>query len=276
MAAAKCYAENSGMKGHWDEELHGLDYVMYAYLQQGRDELAKEQLLYLKTIDIVFPLNNKIAYTFAAVPTRYALERKDWEEAASLELKPDSFPWENFPWEKSVVSFGRILGAVHLNKPDAAKKDLEVLKANHATLLEKKKTYQANQVQIQIKASEAWIQYQEGKKESAIQIMNEAADMEDATEKDPVTPGEVVPARELLGDLYFAMGKFDKALEAYEADMQRHPGRFNGLYGAAMAAQQSGATEKAKTFFQQLITLSKLSDKKRPELVTAESFLKNI
>jgi tetratricopeptide (TPR) repeat protein len=274
ISAAKCYAENSGIEGHWDEELHGIDYLVYAYLQQGRDEEVKEQLAYLRTIEKVFPINYKEAYTFAAVPTRYALERKNWKEAAALELKPVNFPWDNFLWEKSIVSFGRILGAVHVRKTDAAKTELAELQANYAKLMEKNRTYEAKQVQIQIKASEGWIRFSENDKEEAIRLMTEAATMEDATGKHPVTPGEVVPARELLGDMFMEMGEFAKALEAYEEDLKRHPGRFNGLYGAGLAAKKSGQTEKAITYFQQLKAMTQLSDKKRSELAIADSFLK--
>lgn len=274
ISAAKCYAENSGMQGHWDEELHGIDYLVYAYLQQARDGAVKEQLDYLQSMEIVFPMNNKDAYTFAAVPTRYALERKDWETAVSLELKPSNFPWEDYPWEKSIISFGKILGAVHTHNIEVATVGLSELKAGHEALLKKSKSYEANQVQIQIKASEGWIQFMKGNKTEAISLVTEAATMEDATEKHPITPGEVVPARELLGDLYLAMGEFAKALEAYEADLKRHPGRFNGLYGAGLAAQKAGNKEKATSYFQELLTTAQLSDKKRPELVIAESFLK--
>ena len=274
MSAAKCYAENSGIKGHWDEEIHGLDYLVYAYLQQGRDETAKQQLEYLLSMNVVFPLNNKVAYTFSSVPTRYALERKNWKEASLLKLEYEGFPWDNYPWERSIVSFGRVLGAVHTNKIGDAEKELAQLKANYATLLEKKKAYEATQVQVQCKAAEGWIKFSRGNKEEAIQLMTEAAAMEDATDKHPVTPGEVLPARELLGDLYFEMGEFGKALEAYEADLKRHPGRFNGLYGAGMAAHKSGNKEKAMSYFQQLITTAQLSDTKRHELLTAQSFMK--
>ena len=269
MTAAKCYAENSGIKGHWDEELHGLDYLVYAYLQQARDDKAKEQLEYLKTMLSVSPLNNKVAYTMAAVPTRFALERKNWEEAAGLKLNPSDFPWDDYSWERSIISFGRLLGAVHTNKPMIAKESLDELKKSHAQLIEEKKTYEANQVQIQIKASEAWMQFYGGNKKDAIALMIEAADMEDATEKHPVTPGEVVPARELLGDMYMEHGEFAKALEAYEADLKRHVARFNGLYGAALAAKKSGQNEKAKSYYQQLQAVAQASDGKRGSLTSA-------
>jgi tetratricopeptide (TPR) repeat protein len=273
MSAAKCYAENAGIKGHWDEEIHGLDYLVYAYLQQGRDDKAKEQVEYLKSMDVIFPLNNKVAYTFSSVPTRYALERKNWKDASELSLTLENFPWENFPWESSMVSFGRVLGAVHTRNVDKAQKDLAQLKANHARLIEKNKTYEAIQVQVQVKAAEGWIRFYQGDKQEAIRLMTESAVMEDATDKHPVTPGEVLPARELLGDLYFEMGEFKKALEAYEADLKRHPGRFNGLYGAGLSAHRSGDKAKAIAFFKELVTTSSLSDRQRPELKIAESIL---
>jgi tetratricopeptide (TPR) repeat protein len=129
-------------------------------------------------------------------------------------------------------------------------------------------------VHIQIKASEAWIAFSEGKKEEAIKLMTASADMEDATEKHPVTPGEVLPARELLGDMLMEMGDYAKALEAYEADLKRHPGRFNGLYGAGLAAKKLGETKKATTFFKQLVAITQFANKKRTELTEAELFLK--
>ena len=274
MTAAKCYAENSGIEGHWDEELHGLDYLTYAYLQQGRDDKAKEQLDYLKTIVSVTPLNNKIAYTMAAVPTRYALERKDWKEAAALELSPKSFPWNEYPWERAIVSFGKLLGAVREKKTELVKTALDELKASHAQLVKQNKSYEINQLNIQIKASEAWIKFSQGNKEEAVRLMAEAAAMEDATEKHPVTPGEVVPARELLGDLLMETKDYGKALEAYEADLKRHSGRLNGLYGAALAAQKSGEQEKAKQYFEQVVATAQLSTTDRDALITAKAFLK--
>lgn len=272
MTAAKCYAENSGLKGHWDEEIHGLDYLVYGYLQQGKDDKAKEQLDYLQSMDLVFPMNNKIAYTAAAVPTRYALERRDWSEAANLKVSLKNFPWNNYPWERSIISFGRLLGAVHTKQSQIVDKALSELKTNHAALVEKGNAYEANQVRIQVLASEAWINFYQGNRKEAVHLMKEAADLEDATDKHPVTPGEVLPARELLGDLFLEMGDYEKALEAYEADLKRHPGRFNGLFGAGQAANKSGDREKAKTYFQQLVTVAQSSDSKRPELAMAKSF----
>lgn len=272
MSAAKCYAENSGMKGHWDEELHGLDYLVYAYLQQARDDKAQEQLDYLNTIEVVEPINFKDAYTFSAVPARLALERKDWKGAAALDFKPVNFPWKDFPWESSITLFAKALGAVHVRDKALAQTCLAELKINHAKLLEKNKNYEAKQVLIQVKAVEAWIELMAGHKKEAITLMTESADMEDATEKHPVTPGEVLPTRELLGDMLMEVGAYADASKAYEDDLKRHAGRFNGLYGAALAAQKLGDAEKAKKYYTQLTAMAQLSNKNRPELLKAESY----
>jgi tetratricopeptide (TPR) repeat protein len=275
VSSAQCYAQNSGMKGHWDEELHGMDYLAYAYLQKADDDKAREQMEYLKTINEVFPTNFKEAYSFAAMPARYALERKRWEEAAQLELRPVDFPWEKFPWEKANLIFGRLLGAVHTHRLLAAKNGLSELQGIHKKLIEMKESRKANFVLIQIKASEGWIIFAEGKKLEALGLMSDAADQEDATEKDPVTPGEIIPARELLGDMYLEMGQYTKALEAYEADLKRHPNRFNGLYGAGLAEEKSGNVKDAILYYKQLIAISNAPGSNRSQWVRAEAFVRN-
>ena len=152
--------------------------------------------------------------------------------------------------------------------------ELKNLNTLHDTLIKQKDSYKANQVQIQIKTSEAWIQFQQGKNDEALKLMNLATDLEDKTEKSPVTPGEVIPARELLGDMLLQMNKPDKALEAYEADLKKHPNRFNGVYYAGLAAERSNNFEKANTYYRQLIDFANSTHSKRPELESAKLFLK--
>jgi len=271
--AAKCYAENAGLNGHWDEELHGMDYLMYAYLQKADDSLAKAQWDYLQTIRTVNPANFKVAYAFAAIPARYVLEKKMWKEAASLELYPSGFPWEKFAWQKAIIHFARLLGDVHSGLMDSARSELGKLKVLHDTLLNKGERYQANEVDIQIRASEAWIQFKNGKYGSALEHMISAADMEDATEKNPVTPGEVIPARELLADMLLEMGYKEKALTAYQEDLKLHPNRFNGLYGAGLASDKCGDKKNAASYYRQLSDISTIHSI-RPELINARLFLK--
>jgi tetratricopeptide (TPR) repeat protein len=272
-ASAKCYAENAGIKGHWDEELHGIDYLVYAYLQKGQNKLAKEQCDYLKNIHEVYPVNFKDAYAFAAIPARYVLENKMWKEASGLQTHPADFPWQKFPWQKAIIHFTRLLGSVHIGNLGSARAELDALHTIYDTLITQKDLYKANQVKIQIKTSEAWILFKEGKNKEALKLMHAAADMEDNTEKSPVTPGEVIPARELLGDMLLQMNKPGAALVAYEADLKKHPNRFNGLFGAGLAAERSNDHKKATAYYQQLMNVANSTDSSRPELNAARSFL---
>ena len=273
-SSAKCYAESAGIEGHWDEELHSLDYLVYSYLQKGDNDHAKEQYDYLKTIDQVSPVTFKVFYAYAAIPSRYALENKNWNYAANLKILPANYEWQKFPWQKAIIHFARTLGFLNIGKTDSARSELKNLNLLHDILMEQKDTYKANQVQIQIKTAEAWILFYDKKNNEALSLMNIAADMEDKTEKHPVTPCEVIPARELLGDMLLQMNKPEKALEAYEADLKKHPNRFNALYGAASAAERSNDVEKARSYYQQLIAIAS-PNSNRPELQTAKLFLKN-
>jgi tetratricopeptide (TPR) repeat protein len=271
-SSAKCYAVNASIKGHWDEELHGMDYLMYAYLQKSENDLAKAQWDYLKTINEVYPVNFKTAYAFAAIPSRYVLENKLWKEAAHLEIRPADFPWKKFPWQNAIFHFTRLLGSVHTGELDSAKVELSILNSIYDTLAGEKDMYKANQVGIQIKASEAWILLIEGEKDKGLRFMNAAADMEDATEKSPVTPGEVIPARELLGDMLVQLSYYNKALEAYKKDLEEHPNRFNGLYGAGMSAVKSGNIEAAQSYYQELLKMA-VTNSSRIEIADARLFL---
>ena len=271
-SSAKCYAEKADIKGHWDEELHGMDYLVYAYLQKGDMVHAKEQRDYLNTIQNVYPVDFKDAYAFAAIPARYLLENKMWHDAALLEIHPANFPWEKFSWQKAIIHFTRLIGLVHTGNIDSARAELNELNILHNSLIAEKDMYKANQVEIQIKASDALILFKEGHKKEALDLMQSAADMEDATEKHPVTPGQVVPARELLGDMLLEMGYYPKALEAYQEDLKINPNRFNALYGAGLAAEKSGDKLKAGFYYRQL-TDQAVSTSTRQELVSARLFL---
>jgi tetratricopeptide (TPR) repeat protein len=251
-----------------------MDYLVYAYLQKAELALAKEQCDYLKTINAVYPVDFKVAYAFAAIPARYLLENKMWKDAAGLEIHPAAFPWDKFPWQKAIIHFARLMGSVHTGEMDSARAELGKLKFLHDVVAEQKDIYKANQIGIQIKAAEAWMLFKEGKNSEALDLMNAAADMEDATQKSPVTPGEVIPARELLADMLLEMGDAKKALEAYQEDLKRHPNRFNGLYGAGSAAEKSGDAGKAGFYYQQLSAISAAGSPRR-ELVAARLFLKN-
>ena len=195
-----------------------------------------------------------------------------WEGAASMKAHPEQFPWDKFPWQKAIIHFTRLLGSVQNNQPDSAQAELDDLNRMYEKLKTGGDFYKANQVQIQIRSSEAWILFKEGKLKQALELMNMAADMEDKTEKSPVTPGEIIPARELLGDMLFQAGQYSEALKAYEADLQKHPNRFNALFSAGMAAQKSGNPDQASRYFRQLLSIA-VKNSDRVEIVEARSFL---
>ena len=273
--AAKCYAEAAGIKGHWDEELHGMDYLVYGYLQRGDNDAAKKQWDYLKTITVTQPLNFKVAYAYAAIPSRYVLENKLWKEAAALKIHTDNIDWEKFQWQEAILHFTRALGAVHTANLQAAKTELQTLKDLHQKLLQQKDDYKANQVNIQITTAAAWINFKEGNNDEAVNLMQTAAAMEDKTEKHPVTPGEVIPARELLADMLLQMDKPAAALKAYEEDLKKHPNRFNALYGAGLAAEKINDMDKAKQYYTQLTLVTGEFIANRREIQNARLFLKN-
>ncbi|MFT3948823.1 MAG: hypothetical protein QM763_17800 [Agriterribacter sp.] len=271
--AAKCYAESANISGHWDEEFHGIDYLVYAYLQKGENALAEKQVAYLSTITEVYPVNFKVAYAFAAIPSRYVLENRKWKEAAALERKLPGSSWSSFPWQEAIIHFTRLLGAVHTGNVNAAKLELAKLYFLRDTLQKQKDNYKSGEVAIQIKAGEAWIQFVSGNKSGAVDLMKQAADMEDSTGKHPVTPGEVLPARELLGDMFMLMGQHKHALQTYEAVLTKCPNRFNSLYGAGRAAEKSGNEQKAIYYYTRLSAITDATNSDRKELIELRKFL---
>jgi len=198
------------------------------------------------------------------------LENKMWKEAAALITPARLRSSEKQYWPEAIIHFTKLLGAVHINKLSDARNELKELNRLHQSLLEQKDNYKAGQVAIQIKSGEAWINFFDGNTNEALQQMEQAADMEDKTEKHPVTPGEVVPARELLGDMLMQLKQYDQALQAYEASLKKHNNRFNSVYGAAQAAEKTGNTAKATYYYDLLVSIAKNS--KRPEVATARKY----
>lgn len=274
-SSAVCYAESTNPGAHWDQEVHAVDYLVYAYLQTGNNELANEQYNYLKSFKNIFPANFASAYPAAAIPARIAVENKNWEEASKIQLLQfEELEWEKFPWQKALLHFAKALGTIHTNDLKTAEGELHLLGSIEQELIASGDAYSANQVAIQVKAIEAWLQLKKGNKAEAISLMKSAAEMESMTSKHPVTPGEIVPADELLADMLLAVNKPIEALATYELNLKRRPNRFNGIYGAASAAKQAGNNEKAALYFDQLLNLTKNSNSNRPEIAEAKAFVK--
>lgn len=271
--SGKEYFRQIAKEATWDQDLHAMDYLAYAHLQGAQDGEAMTVLNELAAIRKVEPESFVAAYAFAAIPARLAVERHRWAEAASLAVAPSTFPWNRYPWAEAITVFARALGAARGGDPAAARRDLERLQALRNDLEQAKSTYWAGQVEIQRRAAAAWLAKAEGKNEEALQLMRSAADLESATEKHPVTPGSIVPARELLGELLLEFNQSAQALSEFERSLRAEPNRFNGLYGAARAARLSGDRGKAKTFYNELIALCSQADTERAELVEAKTFV---
>jgi hypothetical protein len=250
-----------------------MDYLVYAYLQRAQEREAKGVLDELHTIQKAEPESGPAAYAFTAIPARYALERRQWSEAASLTLQPSTFPWSRYRWAEANLSFARALGAARAGDGASARQEVENLQSLHETLLQAAQSYWAEEVEIQRRAAAAWLARAEGNNPDAVTLMRSAADLEDATEKHPVTPGPIVPARELLGELLLELQEPGQALQEFELSLRAAPNRFNGLSGAARAAQLVGDTEKAHTYYARLVSLCDQSDSTRSELAEARTFL---
>ncbi len=265
-------ASAAAAKNHFDQ-LHAMDYLAYAYLQEAQDLAAKRVLEEAGAIRKVNPEHFVTAYALAAIPARYALERRRWADAASLTLYPTDFPWDRFPQSEAVLIFARALGAARSGNAAGARKDIARLEVLRDALIAAKQGYWAEQVEIQRQVAAAWVTRTEGKNQEALQLLRAAADREDATEKHPVTPGPIVPARELLGEMLLEQGDPRQALKEFETSHRVEPNRFRGLYGAARAAELSGDREKARTYYASLVALCEKADTERPELKEAKAFL---
>lgn len=268
--AAKQHPAGDKISLHY---LHALDYLAYSYLQQAQDKKA------LEVVETTLALNSPLqphvasAYTLAAIPARYALERQQWTIAAQLKPRtPDSYPWDNFPAMEAITHFANALGAARTGDKKGAEKALKRLSELHAQA-EKGSVYWAKQVEIQRLSALAWYLFHQGKHEQALLTMQNAADMEATTEKHPVTPGEIIPARELLADMLLEMKKYQQALIEYETTLRRSKNRFNSIYGGGRSAELAGEKGKAKRYYQMLVNVAGGGDADRPRLQHAQGFL---
>jgi len=257
------------------EELHALDYQMYAYLQTAQDTAAS------RTLPLVAPLAGRIAsggagnaapptagyYAAAAIPARYALEREAWADAAALTPTPSPFAYAT-----AVTHFARALGAARSGQPAGAQADVERLAALRDTLAAAKDGYWAEQVEIQRLGAAAWVALASGRPAEALTLMREAATREDATEKAAVTPGPIKPARELLGEMLLQLQQPAEALGAFAATLTKEPNRYRAVYGAARAARATGDDAAAARYFADLARITKSGDRPgRAELKDARA-----
>jgi tetratricopeptide (TPR) repeat protein len=251
-----------------DDALHALDYMAYAYLQLARDGDARKTWDEARTLTTgINPARATAYYALAAMPARLVAERGAWREAA--DLVPST---SNFPFTEAMTHFARALGAARKGDPVAAQKDVGTIEALRDRLKAARNEYWANEVEVMRLASVAWVALSQKRTEEALGLMRQAADIEDKSEKNIVTPGRLLPARELLGDMLVELKRPAEALKEYAASQQREPSRYRGLYGAGQAAAQSGNRDKARQYFTKLVGLANSGDA-RPETEMARRYL---
>ena len=250
-----------------DDALHALDYMTYAYLQLARDADARKTWDEARTLTGINPARATGYYALAAMPARYVVERGAWREAAKLAPSPS-----NFPFTEAMPHFARAVGAARSGDSAEAQKDIDQIIVLRDRLKAAKNEYWANEVEVMRVTSVAWVALAQNRADEALGLMRQAADIEDRSEKNIVTPGRLLPARELLGDMLLELKRPADALKEYEASQQREPNRYRGLYGAGQAAAQSGNRDKARQYFSKLIQLAGSGDA-RPEMETARRYL---
>ncbi len=245
-----------------------MDYQVYAYLQMGQDARAKAVLDEMATVQVTNATFLAGAYALAASPARYAVERGDWKAASAMEVRPSTLPYIT-----AIAWFGKGLGAARSGDTAQAQAAIAQLVTLRDLLSEKKDAYWSEQVDIQSRIVTAWVQLAMGQQDDALKTMSGAADAEDKTEKHPVTPGQLEPARELFGAMLLQVGKPAEALAAYEATMHKEPNRLNATLGAANAAVAVGDSVKAKQYFAAATALASDASVNRPEIAKARAFL---
>ncbi len=250
-----------------DEQLHAMDYMVYAYLQLARDDVARRVMDEAAQATGLSFMRFAAPYALSAMPARYAIERGEWRQATKLDPVPSSYPFA-----AALTHFARGLGAARSGDPATAEKEIQELARLRDALKAAKSEYWAGEVEVSRLGVAAWTALAQGKRDDGLSLMRSAADAEDKNEKHIVTPGRIVPARELLGEMMLELKRPAEALKEFEASQVREPERFRGYYGAAQAAAQSGDKTKAKRYFTKLVEMAGQGTP-RAELVQARAFL---
>jgi tetratricopeptide (TPR) repeat protein len=258
----------------WDEFPHAIEYLIYAYLQMGADDSAAVQLNRLQRTQSLEP-TFKTAFHLSSTRARYTLERKAWDEAASIVPRESGqVDWDKFPWPEAISWFARGLGSVHIGKLADAKRSLDRLEELESIITKAKEELFMRNIRVLRLGLAAWVAHVEGSRDSSDMLMTKAAALEASTPKHPVTPGGTLPAYELLGDLLLEQGKASEASKAYKHSLELYPFRFNSLLGAARASTAIDSLRTAAIFYRQLIDVAGSGSRREP-IQEAQSFLSN-
>jgi len=266
--AGREYAATHYRGAVYYDAVHAWDYLEYAYLQKGQLGNARAIRDSVAALRRVSHQTGSFFYALSSVPSRYALERHAWDEAAALTL-PTGWNWGRFPWTEATLHYARGLGGARSGKPEVAREAIARLGTIRDAIVNPAVINWASTVEAERRTVSAWLALAEGRTTEALATMQAAADLEDSTEKRPVTPGAILPARELLGDMLLETHRPADALTAYEAVLRDSPGRYNSVAGAFRAATASGRSDAAEKYARALVSLAKDGDADRPELAQA-------
>ena len=275
-AAAIGYVRKDLGPGAFDQEtVHTMDYLEYAYLQTAQDKAAKEVVDELTGFSKSPAPNLAVAYAVAAIPVRFALERRDWAAAAALKIPAIGFPLDKFPWAEAMISFARALGTARTGDIPAAQAEIARLQSLEDKLVAAKDAYWANQVKVQRLGAAGILARVQSDDKKAVELVRAAADLDATMDKHPATPAAVQPARELLADLLLELKEPGAALKEYEQSLKTDPNRFRSILGKARAAKEAGYLAASREAYQKLVALSGEAASGRPELAEAKAFLTN-
>lgn len=267
--AGIAHARSTGQSGATYHELHALDYAVYAYLQRGQDSSARAAVATGHALQIP-PAQSALVtdYNRTAMAARIPLETGQWKAAAEFPA-----PASNAAGVGAALSrFTRAIGAARSGRPTAARAEVAALGALATELNNRHEPYWARVVGIKRDAAEAWVRIASGDTAAALALARAAADSEEVTDKHPVTPAELLPARELEADMLLAVGRYAQARKAYIATLRREPGRARSMFGAARTAELLGDRTAAREDYQKFLELMSKGDGRRPEIATARAF----
>ncbi len=266
--AALNHPVNGAVSHHY---VHAIDYLVYAYLQLGEDKKI-EPLVEKARSKTKHQPSTVSAFHFAAIPARLAVERRDWEKAATLEPRtPEYLPWDDFPWAEGLTWFARGLGAVYTGDIKTAQEVEEQLGSLRDRAKNTGAGDMADYIEIDRLVLAGQIAQAQGDEEKAVELTQSATDLESQTEKHPVTPGAILPPNEALGDLLMELDRPGEALKAYERSDAIWPERYNTLLGAARAARAAGEKPTAQNYYKRLLANAK--DSERTAISEAQGFI---
>jgi hypothetical protein len=256
------------------DKWHAYDYMVYAHLQLGEDLAAR------KVVEEALGNPSRVdhfatAYAYAAMPARIAVERAQWKDAAKLELFPAAagYPWTKYPQAEAINAYARGIGAAMSGDPAGARSELARLEKLREVAASRKLGYWAEETGIQAEVVRGLALCAEGKRPDCRAILQAAAAREDALEKHVVTPGRLVPAREMLAHVTLESGDAAAALREFETVLEREPNRMRAFAGAARAAERAGDTKKAADYSGRLVKLTESADTQLGEVAHAKRLL---